>query len=72
MAEAVIQFTLDGGEHHGGLMRFDPRSRMSGTVTVTPAQDIGAKQVYARLQWHTEGRGDRDEGHIAAVACSWP
>jgi hypothetical protein len=67
VAEAVIQFTLDGGENQGGLMRFDPRSRLSGSVTVTPAKDIRAKQVYTRLQWHTEGRGDRDEGVVAAV-----
>jgi hypothetical protein len=68
MAEAVIQFTLDGGEHEGALMRFEPRSRMSGAVTVTPGKDIRAKRVYAQLQWHTEGRGDRDEGVVAAVA----
>lgn len=68
MADAVVQFTLEGGTHEGGLMRFEPRSRLNGTVTVTPGKDIRAKRVYAQLQWHTEGRGDRDEGVAAAVA----
>jgi hypothetical protein len=68
MAETMVQFTLQGGEHAGGLMQFEPRTRLAGTVTITPGNNIRARKTYVQLQWHTEGRGDRDEGAVAALS----
>ncbi len=60
MANATFQIGLRGGENLGGLMRFDPGSRLEGLVQVMPTEDIRSKRVLVRVGWHTEGRGDRD------------
>jgi hypothetical protein len=45
----------------GKLPRFDPGSTLEGTVTITPQADLNCNGVKVRLEWHTEGRGDRDQ-----------
>lgn len=66
MANATIQITLNGGEMlPGNILRFDPNGLMQGTVQIVPQENINAKAVYVRLEWHTEGRGDRDTGQVA-------
>lgn len=67
MASADIRFTLSGGEAVGGLMRFEPGGVLQGNVQVIPQEDIKCNSVRIRLQWHTEGRGDRDEGLAAEI-----
>jgi hypothetical protein len=65
MASADIRITLSGGDVMGGnLMRFSPGSTMQCNVQVTPQDNIRCKRVVARIMWHTEGRGDRDEGTV--------
>ncbi len=65
MANATIQITLNGGEMlPGNILRFDPGGLMSGSVQIVPQDNINAKSVYVRLEWHTEGRGDRDHGQV--------
>lgn len=67
MAGADIRFTLSGGEPVEGLMRFEPGAMLQGQVQVTPQDDIRCNAVRIRLQWHTEGRGIRDEGVAAEI-----
>jgi len=67
MAKADIQIELRGGEVEGGLMRFEPGASLQGTLQVTPEGDIRCNHLYVRLQWRTEGRGDRDEQRVAEV-----
>jgi hypothetical protein len=67
MASADIRFTLSGGEAAGGLMRFEPEGMLQGSVQVVPQEDIRCNAVRIRLQWHTEGRGTRDEGIAAEI-----
>jgi len=52
MAQADIQLELNGGETVGGLLRFEPGSRLEGRVQVS---------------WHTADRG-RDESGPSPVA----
>lgn len=65
MAKADIQISVRGGEMEGGFMRFKPGDWVQGTAYITPDSDLKCNHVYIRLQWHTEGRGDRDEGRAA-------
>jgi hypothetical protein len=68
MANATIQITLNGGEMlAGNVLRFDPNGQMQGTVQIVPQENINSKAVYVRLEWHTEGRGDRDGGQVAQI-----
>lgn len=64
MADIQIEVT-DGTPEAGGWQRFEPSSHVSGRVTITPERELRAQHVWVRLQWHTEGRGDRDEGRVA-------
>lgn len=65
---AIIQLTLCDGQDEGGLMRYEPEQTMRGTIQLTPdSGDLNCKHIFVRLQWHTEGRGDRDEQCIAQL-----
>jgi hypothetical protein len=62
MADTIIQFTLYNGQDEGGLMRYEPGQTVRGMVQLTPdSGDLNCKHIFVRLQWHTEGRGDRDQ-----------
>ena len=64
MSNATFEIEIRGGELEGELMRFRPGDTLQGSVRITPDEDLKARHVYARLQWHTEGRGDRDRDVI--------
>lgn len=40
---------------------------MHGWVRLTPHEDVNCNRVLASLEWHTEGRGDRDGDCVAEV-----
>jgi hypothetical protein len=64
-----FQWNVLGGESADGGTRFDPGSTLEGTVILTPQTDLNCSGVKIRLEWHTEGRGDRDRktaGEIVA------
>lgn len=65
MSPASFQIEIREGEQEGELVRFRPGERLQGSVRITPDEDLQARHVFARLRWHTEGRGDRDEAVIA-------
>jgi hypothetical protein len=67
MARADIQVTLQGAAEDGGVPHYQPGQDLRGTVQVTPDADVRCNHLYVRLQWHTEGRGDRDQEKIAEV-----
>jgi hypothetical protein len=60
MTSVDFQWNVQGGESVGNVSRFDPGSTVEGTVAVTPQTDLNCNGVKIRLEWHTEGRGDRD------------
>ncbi len=62
MARADFQIRLEGGTFDGNWQRFEPGSSISGTVQIVADGEVKANHVWLRLQWHTEGRGDRDQG----------
>jgi hypothetical protein len=65
MARADFLITLHGGNFEGNSQRFAPGEAIQGSVQIVPDSDIRANHVWIRLQWHTEGRGDRDQGRVA-------
>jgi hypothetical protein len=67
MAKAQFVITLRGGEEERGRMRYEPGQVMQGSVQVIPEKDMRCDHLYARLSWHTEGRGDRDQAMIAEM-----
>ena len=62
MAKVDFELRLEGGETEGAFRRYTPGSTISGAVHIFPGQKINARRILARLQWHTEGRGDRNSG----------
>jgi hypothetical protein len=62
MATVDIELTLHGGEVHEGGRRYDPGSTVQGWARLTPEGTVNCRRVSARLEWHTEGTGDRDQG----------
>ena len=58
---------LTGGEIEGELRRYAPRDEVAGTVVIIADREILCEHLWVRLHWHTEGRGNRDEGTIGEV-----
>jgi hypothetical protein len=65
MSETNFEIELRGGEQEGAITRFYPGATLQGSVRITPKVDLSARQINIRLQWHTEGRGDRDQAVVA-------
>lgn len=61
MADVDIELTLRGDAVEDGGRRYDPGSTVRGWARLTPDGSVNARRAVARLQWHTEGRGDRDQ-----------
>jgi hypothetical protein len=62
MADVTFQWDVRGGEGAEAAKRFDPGAAIEGRLTVTPSADLNCNGVKLRLEWHTEGRGDREGG----------
>jgi hypothetical protein len=67
MADVNIEITLHGGEVEGPPHAYAPGSTVRGWVRLTPDGTIDTNRVVVRLQWHTEGRGDRNVGRAGEV-----
>ena len=65
MAQAEIQVELGGGTPEDGLQRYEPGAEIWGLLQVAVDSEVKCNHLRVHLQWHTEGRGDRDEGRIA-------
>jgi hypothetical protein len=61
MADVDIELTLQGGEVGDGGRRYEPGSTVQGWARLTPEGTVDCRRVVVRLEWHTEGRGDRDQ-----------
>ena len=62
-----FEVRLAGGEIEGDLRRYAPGEEIAGTATITTDSDLTCNHLYVRLQWHTEGRGDRDDQNVAEL-----
>ncbi len=67
MAKADFLITLHGGDLDGEWPHFAPGSTLAGSVQIVTDSDVRANHVWVRLQWHTEGRGDTDQGRAAEL-----
>jgi hypothetical protein len=54
-------FELKGGDRRGPVTIYAPGDRVSGSVRLAPQADIPCRSVTLQLEWHTEGKGDRDQ-----------
>jgi hypothetical protein len=70
MAKVNIEITLQGGEVGDHPRRYEPGSTVQGSVRVTPDGTVDSNRVVVRLEWHTEGRGDRNQGCSSEVEIS--
>lgn len=59
-----ILLTLKSGQQTPMGYRFAPDDTVKGTVQILPDKDLNCRHLYVRLQWHTEGRGDRDSAVV--------
>ncbi len=57
-----IEITIRDGNEVGGVRKFKPGDVIRGSIQITPDSDLKCKHIYIRARWHTEGRGDKDEG----------
>jgi hypothetical protein len=63
-----FQWNVRGGETAAGsAVRYDPGSTVEGAVTVTAQTDLNCNGIKIRMEWHTEGRGDRDRKTVAEL-----
>ena len=60
-----FEVRLSGGQPEGDLLRYAPGEEIAGMATIVPDSELRCNHLYVRLQWHTEGRGDRDESTVA-------
>ena len=67
MANADIRITLRDANMIDAMPHYEPGSVIAGDVVMTTDGAINCRGVYLRLQWHTEGRGDRDGQKIQEV-----
>lgn len=58
---------LGGDAEAGGLTRFEPGSEIWGLVQVAPDSDVKCSHLWVRVDWHTEGRGDRDGARVGEM-----
>jgi hypothetical protein len=65
MADVELSVSFTTPEPSGSIPAFRPGEVIQGSIEVTPPADLNCRHLYARLRWHTEGRGDRDEGVAA-------
>jgi hypothetical protein len=67
MADVDIELALQGGEVENGGRRYEPSSPVHGSARLTPHGTVECRRVVARLEWHTEGSGDRDRECVDEV-----
>jgi len=60
MDHVDIELALQGGEVENGRRRYEPSSSLHGSARLTPHGTVDCRRVVVRLEWHTEGSGDRD------------
>ncbi len=59
MAKVDIEITLQGGVEQYDAQQFQPGDVVQGSISIYPNENVNCKHIYARLGWHTEGRGTR-------------
>lgn len=67
MADVDIRIVLEDRADEDADSRFEPASVVRGTARLQASDDIDCQRVLASLEWHTEGRGDRDAAIVDSV-----
>jgi hypothetical protein len=61
MTTVDFEWNVPGIENLGEPLRFDPGLILEGTITIAPQANLNCNGIKVRAEWHTEGRGDRDQ-----------
>jgi hypothetical protein len=64
---ARFDVALTGGERDGDILLFEPGQEVSGRVTIEVDAEVECRKLAVRLAWHTEGRGDEDNGVVEEI-----
>lgn len=67
MANVQIQIKIRGGVPGGQWMTFKPRQAVEGSVEIVADNNLNCRHFWVRLEWHTEGRGNRDRTVVAEM-----
>jgi hypothetical protein len=65
MANVSFEWNLKDRQYAGDTTRIEPGSILEGWVSITSNREVTCNGVKVRLEWHTEGRGDRDRRVVA-------
>jgi hypothetical protein len=57
---ATMGVELQGGEALGDVRAYRPGEAISGSVTITPEDDMSAEGIRVSLNWFTSGKPDSD------------
>ena len=64
MTTVDFKWNVPGIENLGEPLRFDPGLVLEGTITITTQANLNCNAIKVRAEWHTEGRGDRDQQKV--------
>lgn len=64
MSQVSFEVDFECHERLLNIPRFAPGSTVHGVYRLTIAKPIRCRSAELRFGWHTEGKGDRDEGII--------
>jgi hypothetical protein len=67
MADTDIRLNLQDAKIIDGIPHYEPGSTIIGDVMLTTNGALDCRGVFVRLQWRTEGRGDREMRQIHEV-----
>lgn len=67
MSRADFDVTLLGGEPTAVSRQYLPGAKLQGRLTLFIDENIKCNHLYARLGWHTEGRGSRHAETITEI-----
>jgi len=67
MSKAEIKIEFYNGEANFDTTLFHPGEVLNIGVTIYPEESFECKNLYARLLWHTEGRGTRYKENVEEV-----
>jgi len=60
MADVSFEWNLQNPRITAASNSFEPGAMIEGRLSIIPKRDLACNSIKIRLEWHTEGRGDRD------------
>jgi hypothetical protein len=67
MVNVTVRIDLRGGEPEGGVLRFEPGSRLEGVAELMSGEAVNCRRAVLRVGWHTRSNGDTDQATIGEL-----